>query len=64
MTTEEAKRSISYSRIVTNLLALRDEARETSHGEAEAIERIVTDVTALQLRDGYIAEMSIANRRN
>jgi len=39
MTTEEAKRSISYS-------------------------RIVTDVMALQLRDGYIDEMFIANRRN
>ena len=64
MTTEEARSSISYGSIVSNLLALRDEVRETNHGEAEAIERIVTDFTALRMRDVYIAEMSIANRRS
>jgi len=64
MTTEEAKRSTGYGNIVRNLLALRDEVRETSHEEAEAIERIVSDVMALQLHDGYVSQVSIANSRN
>jgi hypothetical protein len=64
MTTEEAKRSAGYGSIVRNLLALRDEVRETSHEEAEAIERIVSDVMALQLHDGYVSQVSIANSRN
>jgi hypothetical protein len=64
MTTEEAKRTMSYGGIVRNLLALRDEVRETSQEEAEAIERIVSDVMALQLHDGYINQQSIANARN
>jgi hypothetical protein len=64
MTTEEAKRTMSYGGIVRNLLALRDEVRETSQEEAEAIERIVSDVMALQLHDGYINQKSIANARN
>jgi Mn-dependent DtxR family transcriptional regulator len=64
MTTEEAKRSMSYGSIVRNLLALRDEVRETSHEEAEAIERIVSDVMALQVHDGYVNQKSIANTRN
>jgi hypothetical protein len=64
MTTEEAKRSTGYGSIVRNLLALRDEVRETSHEEAEAIERIVSDVMALQLHDGYVSQVSIANSRN
>jgi len=42
MTTEEARRSTSYGSIVSNLLALRDEVREISHEEAEALERIVS----------------------
>jgi Mn-dependent DtxR family transcriptional regulator len=64
MTTEEAKRSMSYGSIVRNLLALREEVRETSHEEAEAIERIVSDVMALQVHDGYVNQKSIANTRN
>lgn len=64
MTTEEAERSTGYGNIVRNLLALRDEVRETSHEEAEAIERIVSDVMALQLHDGYVSQVSIANSRN
>jgi Mn-dependent DtxR family transcriptional regulator len=64
MTTEEAKRSMGYGSIVRNLLALRDEVRETSHEEAEAIERIVSDVMALQVHDGYVNQKSIANTRN
>jgi hypothetical protein len=60
MTTEEKK---SYGSIVNNLLALRDEVRETRHGEADAIERIVADVMALQLQEGY-SQASIANLRN
>ena len=64
MTTEEAKRSMSYGSIVRNLLALRDEVREISHEEAEAIERIVSDVMALQVHDGYVNQKSIANTRN
>jgi|APIni6443716594_1056825.scaffolds.fasta_scaffold1811523_1 Mn-dependent DtxR family transcriptional regulator len=64
MTTEEAKRSMGYGSIVRNLLALRDEVRETSHEEAEAIERIVSDVMALQVHDGYVSQKSIANTRN
>ena len=64
MTTEEAKRSMSYGGVVRNLLALRDEVRETSHEEAEAIERILSDVMALQMHDGYVNQKSIANTRN
>ncbi len=64
MTTEEAKKSVSYSSIVSNLLALRDEVRDTSREEAEAIERIVSDVMALQLHDGYLSQKSMAYSRN
>jgi hypothetical protein len=64
MTTEEAKRSMGYGSIVRNLLALRDEVREASHEEAEAIERILSDVMALQVHDGYVNQKSIANTRN
>jgi Mn-dependent DtxR family transcriptional regulator len=64
MTTEEAKRTMSYGSIVRNLLALRDEVQETSHEEAEAIERIASDVMALQLHDGCVNQKSIANARN
>jgi hypothetical protein len=64
MTTEEAKRSVSYGSIVSNLLALRDEVRDTSHEEAEAIERIVSDVMALQLHDGYASQKSMSYARN
>ena len=64
MTTEEAKRSTSYSSIARNLLALRDEVQETSREEAQAIERIVSDIMALQLHDGYVSQVSIANSRN
>ena len=60
MTTEEAKKSVSYSSIVGNLLALRDEVRDTRREEAEAIERIVSDVMALQLHDGYVSQKSMA----
>ncbi|MDM8000125.1 MAG: hypothetical protein QUS33_09045 [Dehalococcoidia bacterium] len=64
MTTEEVKKSASYGIIVTNLLALRDEVRETSRDEAAAIERIVSDVMALQLQDGYARRKSMAFSRN
>jgi len=64
MTTEEARRSTSYGSIVGNLLALRDEVRESSHEEAEAIERIVSDVMALQLHDGYFSQKTMACSRN
>jgi hypothetical protein len=55
---------MGYGSIVRNLLALRDEVREISHEEAEAIERIVSDVMALQVHDGYVNQKSIANTRN
>jgi len=64
MTTEEARRSMSYGSIVSNLLALRDEVRETSNEEAKAIEQIVSDVMALQLHDGCISQKSMAFSRN
>jgi hypothetical protein len=64
MTTEEARRSMSYGSIVSNLLALRDEVRGSSREEAEAIERIVSDVMALQLHDGYVSQESMAYARN
>ena len=64
MTTEEARRSTSYGSIVSNLLALRDEVRETSHEEAEALERIASDVMALQMHDGYVSQKSMACARN
>lgn len=64
MTTEEAKKSVSYGSIVSNLLELRDEVRDTSREEAEAIERIVSDVMALQLHDGYVSQKSMAYSRN
>ena len=64
MATEEARSSIGYGNIVCNLLALRDEVRETSHEEARAIERIVSDVMALQLHDGYVGQKSMAYSRN
>lgn len=64
MTTEEGRRSVSYGSIVSNLLALRDEVRETSREEAAAIERIVSDVMALQLHDGYVSQKSMAYSRN
>jgi hypothetical protein len=64
MTTEEARVSVSYGSIVSNLLALRDEVRETSHEEAEALERIVSDVMALQMHDGYVSQKSMAGARN
>lgn len=64
MTTGELKKSVSYGSIVNNLLALRDEVRETSQEEAQAIERIVSDVMALQLQEGYTAQNSMAYARN
>lgn len=64
MTTEEARKSTSYGSIVNNLLALRDEVRETSNEEAKAIEQIVSDVMALQLRDACVNQKSMAYSRN
>jgi hypothetical protein len=64
MTTEEAKGAVSYGNIVSNLLALRDELRETSREEAAAIERIVSDVMAIQIRDDYVGRASTAISRN
>jgi hypothetical protein len=64
MTTEEAKGAVSYGNIVSNLLALRDEVRETSREEAAAIERIVSDVMAIQVGDGYMTDASTAISRN
>lgn len=64
MTTEETKATISYGSIVRNLLALRDEVSQNSREEAEAIERIVSDVMALQMSDGYFSQKAIANTRN
>ncbi len=64
MTTEEAKGAASYGNIVSNLLAIRDEVRETSREEAAAIERIVSDVMAIQVRDGYMTGASTAISRN
>ena len=64
MTTEEARRSMSYGSIVNNLLALRDEVRETSHEESKAIEEIVSDIMALQLHDGYVSQKSMGYSRN
>lgn len=60
MTTEEAKNAVSYGNIVSNLLALRDEVRQTSREEAAAIESIVSDVMALQMGDAYLNRASIA----
>lgn len=64
MTTEEAKSAVSYGNIVSNLLALRDEVRETSREEAAAIESIVSDVMALQMGDAYVSCAAIARSRN
>lgn len=64
MTTEEAKGAVSYGKIVSNLLALRDEVRETSREEAMAIESIVSDVMALQIRDGYVSRAAMGGSRN
>jgi len=64
VTAEGTGRSLSYGDIVKNLLALRDEVQETSHEEAMAIERIVSDVMALQLHHSYISQMSIAGTIN
>lgn len=64
MTTEEAKSAVSYGNIVSNLLALRDEVRRTSREEAVAIERIVSDVMAIQIHDGYVGSASTAISRN
>ena len=64
MTTEEAKNAVSYGNIVSNLLALRDEVRETSLEEAAAIESIVSDVMALQMSDAFGSRASIARSRN
>ena len=64
MTTDEAKGVVSYGNIVSNLLALRDKVRETSLEEALAIESIVSDVLALQIRDGYSSRASVAISRS
>ncbi len=63
MTTEEAKGVATYSNIVGHLLALRDEARKTSREEAAVIEGIISDVMAVQMREGY-ANVSLAGSRN
>ncbi len=60
MMTKEA----SYGNIVGNLLALRDEVQETSLEEAKAIESIVSDIMALQMRDGYLSRASMAVSSN
>ena len=59
MTTGEATRSTAYSRIVSNLMALREEVRGTSPEEANAIDKIVTDVMAVQMYDRYVTEVGI-----
>ncbi len=64
MMTEEAKSAVSYGNIVSNLLVLRDQVRDTSREEAAAIESIVSDVMALQMRDGYVGRASMAVSRN
>jgi hypothetical protein len=55
MTTEREKQSITYSRIVTNLMALREEVRGTSSEEAKALDRMVSELVALQMYDRYTA---------
>ena len=49
MTTEQEKQSITYGRLVTHLLALRDEVRVTSKQEAKALDRMVSDLVALEI---------------
>jgi len=53
MTTGEAQTTIAYQGIVGNLLALRGEARDGSHGEIKAINRILASVMSLQLIDRF-----------
>lgn len=53
MTTGEAQTTIAYQGIVGNLLALRGEARDSNHGEVEAIDRILASVMSLQLIDRF-----------
>ena len=56
MTTVEAKRSVSYTTIVADLLALREEVRGTSGEEVKAIDKILSDVRYLELYDRYVAK--------
>ncbi len=49
MTTELEKETITYSDIVTHLLALRQEVLGTSREEARALDRIVSKLVALQV---------------
>ena len=53
MTTGEAQTTIAYQGIVGNLLALRGEARDGSHGEIKAINQILASVMSLQLIDRF-----------
>lgn len=64
MMTGQAKNAASYGNIVGHLLVLRDEVRETNLEEAAAIERIVSDIMALQIRDGYLSRASWAASRS
>jgi hypothetical protein len=63
MTTGEAQGTIAYQRIVENLLALRDEARNDDHGEIKAIDQILASVMSLQLIDRF-SRMPTAGTRN
>lgn len=64
MTTEQEKRAITYSNIVTNLIALRDNVQESSHEEAIAIDRIISEVMAVQVYDRYIREIGMGRTSN
>lgn len=52
MTTQTDREAITYSRIVTHLLALRQEVLGTSREEAGALDRIVSKLVALQVYEG------------
>ncbi len=48
MKTEELKKSATYQSIIANLTSLKQEVQATSKAEAEAIQTILANLTALQ----------------
>ncbi len=59
MLTERERESITYSRLVCHLLALRDEVRATSSEEAKALDRIVSQLVSLEVYDHNAAGSSL-----
>lgn len=54
------RESITYSRLVTHLLALREEVLPTSREEARALDRIISDLVSLEVFDRNTAGESSA----